>query len=300
MAIRSVHQIGDDIKAIDPDLAHKIQTQFYVDDHFDSTHEICDAKQAIFKITNILAEYGFNLRKWEANNKAILENLPASEREDGSDELSTFKTMGIQWQPSTDQFLFTSAELPDNTKGWTKRSILTDIAKLFDPLGWLSPCLISAKIFMQHLWLLPIEWDSELSDQTIHEWLHIRNQFTTSCSVKIPHWLGLKKDMTHVSVQGFADASERAYACVVYIRIEHFDGSVDCNIIAAKTKIAPIKKVSLPRLELNAAVLLAHQIIIKIKEALNVESIEFNAWTDSTIVLCWLADHPNRCGILYK
>lgn len=293
LAIRSVHQIGEDIKAIDPDLAHKIQTQFYVDDHFDSTHEILDAKQAISKITGTLAKYGFKLRKWKANNKEILKNLPASEREDGSDELSTFKTLGIQWQPSTDQFLFISAELPDNTGGWTKRSILSEIAKLFDPLGWLSPCLILAKIFMQHLWLLPIEWDSELSDQTITEWLHIRHQFTKSCSVKIPRWLGLKKDVTHVSLQGFADASERAYACVIYIRIEQFDGSVDCNIIAAKTKVAPLKKVSLPRLELNAAVLLA-QLMIKIKEALNIKSIKINAWTDSTIVLCWWADHPNR------
>lgn len=77
---------------------------------------------------------------------------------------------------------------------------------------------------MQHLWLLPIDWDSELSNQTVNEWLHIRNQFITSCSVKVPRWLGLKGDMVDVSLQGFADASEKSYACVVYIRIEHLDG----------------------------------------------------------------------------
>lgn len=138
LAIRSPSQIGEEIKANDPVLAQKIQPQFYVDGHFDSIHESFEAKQAISKITHTLAQYGFKLRKWKANDKSVLEDLPASEREDGSDELSTFKTLAIQWQPSTDQFSFISAELPDTVTNWTKRTILSDIAKLFDPLGWLS------------------------------------------------------------------------------------------------------------------------------------------------------------------
>lgn len=97
LAIRSLSQIGDDIRAEDPDLAQKIQTQFYVDDHCDSVHDIIEAKQAILKITSTLSEYGFKLRKWKANNEAILKDLPRSERENNTDELSTFKTLGIQW-----------------------------------------------------------------------------------------------------------------------------------------------------------------------------------------------------------
>lgn len=122
LAIRSLFQIGEDIKATQPELARKIQAQFYVDDHFDSTHDKIQAKRAITDIVSTLDKYGFKLRKWKANDKSILAGLPESEREDGSDELSTFKTLGIQWQPSTDQFLFVSAELPDNITNWTKRT----------------------------------------------------------------------------------------------------------------------------------------------------------------------------------
>lgn len=178
-----------------------------------------------------------------------------------------------------------------NGRKWTKRKILSEIAKLFDPSGWLSPCIILAKMFMQTLWLLPLEWDSELPEKISSEWLRIRDQFSTTCSVKIPRWIGLKKEITHLSLQGFSDASEKAYACVVYLRVEYLDSSVTCNLIAAITKVAPVKRVTLPRLELNASVLMAN-LMTKIKGALKIDGIQ--EYADFTIVLCWLSDHSDR------
>lgn len=162
-----------------------------------------------------------------------------------------FKTLGIQWDQSTDNFVFIPAELKKITIVWTKRNVLSNISKLFDPLGWLSPCVVLAKNFMQQLWLLQLSWDDVLPDKIVDEWLTIRNQFMTTCSIKIPRWIGYKKDIAHISLQGFSDASEKACAGVVYIRIVQLDGSVSCKLIASKTKVAPLKKNSIPRLELN-------------------------------------------------
>lgn len=293
LAIRTLYQIGEDIKSSDPELAEKIQNYFNVDDFFDSADNSSEAEQIIQRTTTKLAEYGFKLRKWKSNSSSVLQNIPESEKEESADKLSTFKTLGIQWQPSSDLFLFLPTELSDDVRKWTKRNVLSDIAKLFDPLGWLAPCVVSAKIFMQGLWLLPIDWDTELPIETKNQWLQIRDQFMTSCSVKIPRWLGLKGDIRNVSLQGFSDASERAYASVVYLRIENTDGTVSCNLISPKTKVAQWKRVSLPRLELNAAVLLT-QLMARVKTALNLENLESCAWTDSTIVLCWLAGHPSK------
>lgn len=146
---------------------------------------------------------------------------------------------------------------------------------------------------MQKLWLVQLDWDEDLPKEILNEWNFIREQFTSACRVKIPRWMGMNSKVKHASLQGFADASEQAFACVVYLRIIYEDNSISCKIIAAKTKVAPLKKISLPRLELNAAVLLS-SLMEKIKEALQIPNLEQQAWTDSMIVLHWLANHPNK------
>lgn len=292
LAIRSLHQVGEDIKLHKPDLADKIQKQFYVDDFLDSSPTEQEAKQNLIAITEEMAKFGMKLRKWKSNNVAILNSIPPSEREVEENQNSTFKTLGIQWQPSTDMFVFLPMDLSHEIS-FTKRAILSDISKLFDPLGWLSPCIILAKMFMQKLWLVNLDWDVEIPEDLRREWISIRSQFQTSSTIKIPRWVGLTEALEHLSLQGFCDASEKAYACVVYIRIEHSIGSVSRKLIAAKTRVAPLNNVSIPKLELNGALLLV-KLMRKVQEALRMPSIKQVAWTDSAIVLCWLSDHPSR------
>lgn len=271
-------------------MANKIKYQFYVDDFFDSVETIEEAQKTIKNISSKLAEYGFILRKWKASAEAILSNLRDTEKD--TSPSNVFKTLGVQWQPATDSFLFVPAELK-TVKEWTKRTILSDISKLFDPLGWLSPCVITTKIFMQKLWLLQVDWDDKLSDRIVTEWLNIRQQFVTSCAVKIPRWLGLKNDADHISTHGFCDAAETAMVGVVFIRIKYNEEQIICKLIAAKTRVAPLKKLTIPRLELNAAVLLT-KLMKKVKDALKIGNLQQQAWSDSEIVLHWLASHPSR------
>ncbi|XP_055308873.1 uncharacterized protein LOC129572795, partial [Sitodiplosis mosellana] len=290
LAIRTLFLIADDVDENTPELAAKIRYQFYVDDFFDSVDTIDEAKKIIKDMTATLSKYGFPLRKWKANDEAILDEVDPNDQD--SSPSNVFKTLGVQWQPSSDEFLFVPVEFK-NTEKWTKRTILSEIAKLFDPLGWLSPCIVMAKMFMQELWLLQIGWDDALPPESITKWTDIRQQFLSPCAVKVPRWIGLRTDIKNVSLQGFCDASEKGMSSVAFIRVQSLENKISCQLIAAKTKVAPLKKLSIPRLELNAAVLLT-KLMEKVKTALKLPNLQQQAWSDSEIVLHWLANHPSR------
>lgn len=94
-------------------------------------------------------------------------------------------------------------------------------------------------------------------------------------------------DTMHIALHGFSDASTKAYAAAVYLRLVNFDGSVTVSLLAAKTRVAPLKTLSVPRLELSAAYLLAN-LVKFVESALQLQKIECYCWTDSTITLAWL------------
>lgn len=129
----------------------------------------------------------------------------------------------------------------------TKRKVVSETAKLFDPLGWLAPCIVLAKLIIQQLWMEALNWDEKLPIELQQYWLKMRTLLFECDQIKIGRWVGLTKDMTSHSIHGFSDASERAYAAVVYLRTVQKDGSIRVNILAAKSKVAPLQKVTLPR-----------------------------------------------------
>ncbi|KAA5648841.1 hypothetical protein F3G64_36960, partial [Pseudomonas aeruginosa] len=138
--------------------------------------------------------------------------------------------------------------------------ILSDIQRLFDPLGWIAPSFLAilAKILIQRLWLEPIGWDDEINQSLLHDWLTKREDFEHVKEIGIPRWLNtVSTQMENIEVHGFSDASMKAYAAVAYIRVKREDGSVFTNLLAARTRVAPLRTVSLPRLELCGALLLA-------------------------------------------
>ncbi|CAH2226403.1 jg22167, partial [Pararge aegeria aegeria] len=149
----------------------------------------------------------------------------------------------------------------------TKRSILSDVARLFDPFGWLAPVIVMAKVLIQKLWLCSLGWDDELPVELREEWMKYRGELIHLQHLKIPRWLKTTNNNKDVQIHGFADASTQAYAAVVYLRIVETSTNdteghdvVHVTMIASRTKIAPLKQLSVPRLELCAAVLLAQLI----------------------------------------
>lgn len=217
---------------------------------------------------------------------------------DGTVEFdTTFKTLGSRWQPSIDKFIFKSTS-PRKVDKWTKRMVLSEIAKLYDPLGWLAPCVAKAKVLMQQLWRLStsFDWDAPLPNTLIAEWQQIYIQLCLPIPIQVNRWIGLIGETDHIEIHGFCDASSQLYAAAVYIKTRHSNECVEVNLVAAKTKLAPIKTITIPRLELCGAVLLS-QLLKRCTNTLSLETGEKFAWCDSKIVLAWLNSCPSRWSV---
>lgn len=293
-AIRSLHEVGERVKHINCELAETIQRNFYVDDFMKSFCKIKDAIQLRKSLTETLSQYGMPLRKWKTNDQRLLADVNETECEKGLDFDSTFKTLGIAWKADFDAFVFTTLKL-ERPKMWTKRSVLSIIAKIFDPLGWLAPIIVRAKLLMQDIWRIPngTTWDDEIPAHIMTKWNALFAELTAPIPITIPRWLHFENANEQIEIHIFCDASNAAYVAGVYARVIKSDGTTTCNLIAAKTKVAPTKLMTIPRLELCGA-LLGANLGARCLKALNLTPTKIIAWCDSKVVLAWLATHPSK------
>ena len=160
------------------------------------------------------------------------------------DKEQTFKTLGLLWNSEFDQFLFSLNFC--NSDKFTKRNTLSTIAKIFDPLGLLAPIMILLKIFIQKLWQIKLDWDATLPEVVQIEWLNIISHLDLIRQIKVPCFV-LINDVEKVEMLGFSDASVKAYGAAVYLRSTNSAGITSCKLVASKTRVAPLKTISLPK-----------------------------------------------------
>ena len=271
---------------------------FYVDDCLTGADELKSALTLQQQLTSLFARGGFLLRKWNSSNPSMLEEIP-EELRDSRDvqtisEINEYtKTLGIEWNISTDEFRLTIAESSPNTTV-TKKVIVSDVAKVFDVLGWFSPVIVKMKILLQRLSEIKLDWDDPIPDDIRQVWSQWRNELPLLTTMHVPRCYFSFKDAT-VSTQlhGFSDASEDAYGGVVFLRTEDSTKKVHVALVISKTKVSPIKRLSIPRLELCGAQVLT-KLLCHAKRILNVPVGSVFAWTDSTVVLGWLSGSPRR------
>ena len=159
-------------------------------------------------------------------------------------------------------------------------------------MGWLAPIVITAKIIMQSLWILKVSWDEELPLDISNRWQMWLQDLRSISLIKIPRWSGYTPHCELLEIYGFADASKFAYGAVIYLRLIQ-NQNVLVSLQVAKTRVAPLKTLIIPRLELCAAFLLArltHTLI----ESFLIEIKSIYLWSDSADVLFWLKGHPSR------
>ncbi|XP_047538564.1 uncharacterized protein LOC125072096 [Vanessa atalanta] len=295
LAVKTLQQLALDEGTQFPLAAKRVLEDFYVDDLMTT----CDtSNEAIFlykELNNLMMRGGFKLQKWSSNSKLVMKILSKNEKSKESMEMITdhmTKVLGLTWNRSTDKFVY-SVHLEEQIIPVTKRRVISDISKLYDPLGWISPCIIPAKILIQKLWMSGISWDEELPSSLKKEWEEYRKSLKKLSEVEIKRWIGLQSTNSKLELHGFSDASNAAYAAVVYARVRDKDGRIHVNLFTSKTKVAPIKQISIPRLELCGATLLT-KLLKEVATMLHVEPSNIHAWTDSTIVLAWLRGHPSR------
>ncbi|OXA46198.1 Gag-Pol polyprotein [Folsomia candida] len=309
LATRAVKEVSTVEKKNYPQAAEAAARDLYMDDLMSGEPTI---KQALNTQTQIIAlakSACLSLRKWSSNSQAVLDSLPPEMRETQSLDLfdldSSVKTLGISWNPKSDHFFFRFNPQPNGNKPLNKRTVLSEIARLFDPIGWLAPIMINAKILMQSLWKLHQGWDDELPQDVQQQWMEFKVDLQQLCKLKIKRCFFKDSSITcpslnipyplttlKICLAGFCDASEKAFAAVVYLCA--YQGSCSSiSLITSKTRVAPTKVVSLPRLELCGAVLLA-ELIPKVKTALKIPIHSVSAWTDSTVTLAWIKSNPSR------
>ena len=281
-----------------PLAAKAVHESFYVDDGLTGADSIQEAIEMQTQLQALFSQAGFLLRKWKSSEPAVLQHLSPELLESNtmhmiSDPEEYTKTLGMEWNASTDNFRLTVADLPP-LENVTKRLLISDIAKTFDVLGWFAPAIIKAKILFQRLWEQKVEWDDPVPQPIRDAWLQWRSELSLLADKSIPRcYFPKAAQITSLQLHGFCDASELAYAGVIYLRMTDSYRNIHVSLVMSKTKVAPIKCLTIPRLELCGAQLLA-QLLYHVKEALCVSVNDTYAWTDSTIVLSWLEGNPRR------
>lgn len=201
------------------------------------------------------------------------------------------------WEPHSGCFRFSTPKWSSSCI--TKRTILADISRLFDPLGIVGPVIIQAKIFLQELWKHDCGWDDKLSSDVEQYWTEFWRNLAALDSISVPRWVGISSHASVVQFHGFCDASEKAYGACIFVRTVSEDEQVTMQLLTSKSRVAPLenlkaskRKQTIPRLELSSALLLSH-LYDKIVNSLRIK-LQSYFWTDSMIVKCWFASSPSK------
>uniref|UniRef100_A0A182X947 DUF5641 domain-containing protein n=1 Tax=Anopheles quadriannulatus TaxID=34691 RepID=A0A182X947_ANOQN len=282
-----------------PEASRVLANEFYMDDLLTGVETQTEGKELCHQLTDLLSSAGFTLRKWASNSSQILQSIPVDQRDTSGlcslDINSSIKTLGLKWIPATDELGF-CVPIWTEDEQITKRIALSDASRLYDPLGLIGPTIMIAKCFMQNLWAQQKAWDEPLEKELHKQWNQFRQQLSIVKDMRIPRRV---VGSTHrIEIHGFSDASMKAYGACLYMKSVSEDGNVSVNLLCSKSRVAPLanskrqKNVTLPRLELSAALLLCH-LWQKVKDSLKHEYSCFY-WVDSTIVLHWINSSPSR------
>lgn len=287
LAIRTLHQLANDEGISFPEAAQILKSQTYVDDIISGANTVAEALKLQNQLMNILKRGGFELRKWASNSPQLLQDLPQEHLESPvfleTSNQPHITVLGLHWSPSTDHFTY-KLNFPQEAP--TKRTVLSFIAKIYDPCGFLAPCIMLAKCFMQVLWAKGLTWDELLPHDLADKWQKFVSHAQEISNIQIPRALHLDSNRT-IELHGFSDASERGYAAAVYLKCQSTSYDVTIRLLLSKTRVAPLKRVTLPRLELCAAHLLA-QIVTYCLSIFKLPLNQCHLWCDSSVVLTWL------------
>lgn len=227
---------------------------FYVDDGVTSIESKEEAIQLAQEARKLCAMGGLRLHKFISNDRAVLESIPPSQHATdiknldlAFDYLPVERALGIQWHIESDCFRF-STNLKDQPA--TRHGILSTVASLYDPLGFVAPFLLKGKRVLQEMCRHGIGWDYPLLDDLRSQWEQRKNDLINLEKVNIalsyvPADFGniIKSELHH-----FSDTSTSGYSQCSYLRLKNEDGNIHCALVIVKSRVAPTKVTTIPRL----------------------------------------------------
>lgn len=249
-----------------PEAVDAILHKHYVDDYLDSFSTEEKAYQTLQEVLKIHKCGGFEMTNWLTNSQVIVEKLQTSNVAVKSlnfeNDEANERVLGLYWNASTDQYQFqlkfnkVDKALLDNTRKPTKREVLRILMSIFDPIGFVAQFTVYMKILLQEIWSSGIGWDDTLPDGIYASWKIWMAELLKIKELRIPRCYMLSViNPVEIQLHTFVDASEAAFGAVSYFRFEDENGKLEVSFVGAKARVAPQKMLSIPRLELQAAVL---------------------------------------------
>lgn len=295
----ALKRVAKDNSDFDNETVQTINDNFYVDDYLKSVKTEKKAIDLVQDISELLQRGGFRITKWITNNRQVLKSIHPENRakefkdiELCSSDLPQEKALGVKWDTETDKLVF---KFQPKQKPLTKRGLMSVLSSVYDPIGFLAPLILQAKKIFQDECRLHKDWDSRLEPENVKlwtEWLdklpHIEELAIPRCLVPIDFGDDVQMELHH-----FADASSAGYGVVSYLRIQNSDGRVHCAFLIGKSRLAPIKTVTIPRLELCAAVL-SVKLDEMLRKEMRLEIRKSTFWSDSMIVLYYIRNETQR------
>lgn len=288
LATRCLLQLAIENQEQYPEACRMLRNDFYIDDLLSGGDCVSTLKKIKIDLTDILHSAGFTLHKWNSNESSIVNNYFKLPTLPTGNEI---KTLGICWNTTNDSLQYKIRAM-EKMERPTKRSILSTITQIYDPLGLVGPTIICAKIILQQLWKLKLSWDESLPLDLHTTWIRYQEKMESMSLISIPRYV-ICPETQQIEMHGFCDASESAYGVCIYIRSTDKSGQIHTQLLCAKSRVAPFKQFTLPRLELCGALLLA-KLSQRVKQALSINIDAIHYWTDSTIALAWIKHSPEE------
>ena len=285
LATQVLRQVASDYRNDFPKAARIIESTFYVDDCLTRADTLEEAAEIRQELNTLLSRAQMTLQKWRSSSTQLLQTIPEELKEAGDLHISSEpttcpKALGIYWNTTHDTLHVATLDLTDSGTP-TKRQVASAVARTFDVLGWFAPATITIKILLQQLWEKKISWDEKIPDDLIKMW---KTELPSLTQHPIPRRLSQHTEpVISQQLHGFCDASTAAYGGVIYLRLLHANTSVSVSLVTAKTRVAPLSGLAIPRLELCGALLLS-KLSTVVASDLDISREHLYAWCDSSVV----------------
>lgn len=289
LAIRSLQFLAAKFEFSHKIGASVIRNHFYVDDMLTGASTIEELNKIKEEVLYILSKGGLEMAKFQSNHPSF-QSDNTSLKNMNMEKSQVTSALGINWDPVNDNFLFTFKAEP-RFSTYTKRAILSLTASVFDPMGLISPIIITLRVLLQNLWLQNYDWDTEVPVNVKNALVMCLDDLQNLNQISIPRFV-LTKNYIDIQLHGFSDASLRAYGCCFYVTTRDQFNHFSSVLFAARCRVAPTKKRTMPQLELCGAHLLS-VLYRKIAQLFKSFVPRVYFWTDSSVVLRWLQLHSS-------
>ena len=288
----------DGLEKYGQDVVDFIVENFYVDDGLKSLDSEDDAIAMIENSRKLCLDSGLILHKFTSNSAAVLASLDPRDRSDNTkdldlrhDVLPMERALGIKWCMQSDSFNF---RVVVSSKPLTRRGVLSTVSSIFDPLRLISPVVLEGKMILQEMCRRKLDWDDPLPECLHGRWSKWLDSLPSLEQLSIARCFkpAVFGKVRAVELHHFSDACNKGYGQCSYLRITDEENRVHCSLVMAKSRVTPLRVVTIPRLELTAAVLST-----EVSQLLDKElqyDIKHIFWTDSRIVLGFINNEAKR------